>query len=64
MAYKDGENFTTYCDKPYDRQVYKLNVSDGNSVIIDDYEVLRATWYYYKDDVVSVEVLDAPGKGF
>jgi hypothetical protein len=64
MAYIDGGTFTTYCDKPYTRQVYKLNTIDGESVIIEDYEILRNTWYHYKEDLVSVEVLDASGQGF
>jgi hypothetical protein len=65
MAYIDGGTFTTYCDKPYTRHSYKLNTIDGESVIIEDYEVLRATWYHYKNDVESVEVLDITrGKGF
>ena len=63
MAYKDGETFTTYCDKPYTRQIYRLNLKDRDSVIIEDYEVLRATWYHYKEHVISVDVLDAPGQG-
>jgi len=65
MAYIDGGTFTTYCDKLYDRHHYKLNTIDGESVIIEDYEMLRATWYHYKNDVESVEVLDITrGKGF
>ena len=47
MAYKDGETFTTYCDKDYDRHTYKLVLNNGKAVIIEDYEVVRSFWYQY-----------------
>jgi hypothetical protein len=64
MAYKDGETFTTYCDKAYDRHTYKLNMKNGDAYLFEDYEVLRAAWWAKVELVHSVEVLDAPGQGF
>ena len=68
MAYKDGEEFTTYSDKSYDRQIYKLIMKDGQAVIYDNYEVMRYHWYQNRAHLSHVEVLDAPkstaGKGF
>ena len=68
MAYKDGEVFESYCDKPYDRQEYKVVLKDGRSVIFDNYELMRYEWYQNRAQLSHVEVLDAPkstaGKGF
>ena len=68
MAYKDGEEFTTYCDKSYDRQIYKVFLKDGQAVIYDNYEVMRYHWYQNRAHLSHVEVLDAPkstaGQGF
>ena len=65
MAYKDGEDFTTYCDKSYDRQEYKLVWKDGSATKFEDYETLRAYWYHYKTVAERVEILDCTsGKGF
>jgi hypothetical protein len=68
MAYKDGEVFETYCDKPYDRSVYKVYLKDGQSVIYENYELMRYHWYQQRAHLSHVEVLDAPkstaGKGF
>ena len=68
MAYKDGEVFESYCDKPYDRHNYKIILKNGKSIIYEDYEIMRYYWYQYRKDITHVEVLDAPkstaGKGF
>jgi hypothetical protein len=65
MAYKDGENFTTYCDNLYDKHIYKLVWKDGSATEFDDYEVLRAYWYHYKDVADRVIIMDCiAGKGF
>lgn len=63
MAYKDGETFTTYCDKPYDRHHYKLKMKNGKSVIFEDYETMRAHWYHWRPNVDRVLIIDAK-KGF
>jgi hypothetical protein len=59
VAYKDGETFTTYCDKPYDRHRYKMILNNGKAIILEDYEMVRAYWYHYKEHMKTVEVLDA-----
>ena len=61
-AYKDGSTFTTYCDKLYERHNYKLVAKDGQSTIIDDYGLLRALWYHYREILDHVEIVDAPQK--
>ena len=37
--------FTQTSDDPYDRHAYRLNVPGSNSVVIEDYELLRAIWF-------------------
>ena len=69
MAYKDGEEFKTYCDKPYDRHVYRLYSKDGKYLTYDNYEIMRYHWYQMRQEVSHVEVVDVPkkregGKGF
>ena len=64
MVYKDGETFTTYCDKPYDRHHYELVLKNGQKVMLEDYETLRGTWYHYKEHCSHVNVVDKPTKGF
>ena len=65
MAYKDGEDFTTYCDKPYDRHTYKMVLKSGKEVIFEDYEMMRAHWFHWKPNCESIEILDeTSGKGF
>ena len=64
MAYKDGEDFTTYCDKPYDRHRYKLILKNGKSITYDDYEIMRYHWYQYRQSAERVEVVEGGGKGF
>jgi len=65
MAYKDGEDFTTYCDKEYGRHTYKLVLKSGKAVIFDDYETLRAHWFHWKPNCDHIEILDVTsGKGF
>ena len=39
------EIFTQTSDDPYDRHSYRLNVPGSNSVVIEDYELLRAIWF-------------------
>jgi len=58
MAYKDGEVFTTYCDKPYNQNQYKMVMNDGKFAIYDDYDMMRAWWFKNRKDVSHVEILD------
>ena len=65
MAYKDGETFTTYCDKPYDRQLYRIIWKDTSHSDYDNYEIVRYIWYQYRHMAERVEILDCTrGKGF
>ena len=66
MAYKDGEVFTTYCDKPYDQNKYKLVLHSGKSVIYEDYELMRAWWWQWKANCSHIEIVPKSqvGKGF
>ena len=58
VAYKDGENFTTYCDKPYDRHYYHLVMKSGKKHLIKDYDVARALWFQESPLVERIEVVD------
>ena len=64
MAYKEGETFTTYCDKDYDRHTYKLVLSNGKSIVFDDYRTTTYHWYQYKEHASHIEVIDSAGQGF
>ena len=66
MAYKDGETFTTYCDKPYTGTTYRMFFENGDFKDYTDYELMRAWWYKHRQDVTHVEVLWHKGvtKGF
>ena len=64
MAYKDGETFTTYCDKHYDRHSYKIVMNNGKCIAFDDYRTATYHWYQYKDHASHIEVLDNGGQGF
>ena len=54
---KKLETFTSTCDKPYDRHTYKLVLNNGKAVILEDYEMVRAYWFQFKEHLKSVEVL-------
>ena len=70
MAYKDGEVFKTYCDKPYDQNHYRIIWKDGSTTDYDNYEIMRYLWYQYKDKAERVIIIDPKktktrgGKGF
>ena len=66
MAYKDGETFTTYCDKDYDRHTYKIVLNNGKSVVFESYELMRYQWYQWRNNCSHVEVIDVKvsGEGF
>ena len=58
MAYKDGEVFTSYCDKPYDRNKYKLVLKNGKAIVLEDYDQVRQLWYQFRTQMVCVDILD------
>ena len=65
MAYKDGEIFKTYCDKPYDKHLYRIEWKDGSRTEYDNYDIVRYVWYQYKEMAERVLILDCTkGKGF
>ncbi len=57
MAYKDGEVFTSYCDKPYDRHTYRLTLLNGKAIVLEDYDQVRQFWYQFRQQLKSLEVL-------
>ena len=63
MAYKEGETFTTYCDKHYDRHDYKIVLKNGKCISFESYEVMRYHWYQWKSSCSHVEVIDTKLKG-
>ena len=65
MAYKDGGEFTTYCDKYYDKHIYRVHLKGGRTIDFDSYELMRYHWYQGRELAVMVEVIDiTAGKGF
>ena len=69
MVYKDGEQFTIYCDKPYDQNYYELVHHDGKSMLFFEYESIKLYWYHNKEFVSHVKVIpkqkkSSKAKGF
>jgi hypothetical protein len=65
----DPQYFTQTSDDTYDRHTYRLNVPGYKSVVIEDYEILRAVWFEQCRNFkgCTIEVLDATkstNKGF
>ena len=59
----DPRYFQVSSDKPYDRHIYRLHLTDGRYVDFEDYENLHATWFQTaKMFLNSVEVLDVKQK--
>lgn len=58
------KTFTQTSDGPYDRHVYKLNIPGGQSLVLEDYEILRAIWFEKCRNFsgCTVEVLDVTKK--
>ena len=56
--------FTHTSDKPYDRHQYKLHTKNNQSMLFDDYEQLRLTWFQTQQThmLSHVEVLDIKQK--
>ena len=53
----DPRYFTETCPKSYDRHHYKLILKSGKSLVVQDYEILRALWFQYNKYADKVEVL-------
>ena len=65
----DPGYFTTYSTDPYDRHHYKVSFKNGDSIIVEDYDMVKAMWFQSKNDVAGVEIIDPKskkkrGKGF
>ena len=54
--------FKQTCDKPYDRHHYKIILTGGQSLIVEDYEQARAIWYQLGGKGKTIEVLDVTKK--
>ena len=60
--------FTETCSKPYDRHFYLLKTKTGQTFAYEDYEQLRAAWFYQSqtgilDTVIVMDAQQDP-KGF
>jgi len=56
----DPQYFTQTSDGLYDRHFYRVVLTDGRSVMLEDYEQVRAFWFEYESKLLShVEVIDA-----
>jgi len=60
------KTFKQTSDELYDRQHYKLVYSNGESIILDNYEDVQVHWFQTPTQLLShVEVIDKqPNKGF
>ena len=63
--------FSQTCDKPYDRHHYRINHSNGESVVVGGYELAKHMWYQLARDgiLATIDVVDpivnrGSGKGF
>jgi len=55
------ETFTQTSEGLYERHLYKMVFSDGNHIIVDNYQdVYEILWKSPKDYLNYVEVLDKP----
>ena len=52
------KTFTTYCDKPYDRNKYKMVMKNGKALVLEDYDQVRQLWYQFRTQMVRVDILD------
>ena len=57
---KQSDWFTSTSDKSYDRHKYRLVFKNKKSIVFDDYEVLRSSWFQYSSSgtLDHVEILD------
>ena len=62
----DPRYFTQTSDGSYDRHSYRIVLTNGKSITVDDYEQMRAMWFQYESKYLShVEVIDVKSsKGF
>ena len=51
------KTFTCTSEAPYDRHSYKLVLKNGKGIILEDYEMVRAYWYKFKEQLQRVDVL-------
>ena len=58
----DPRYFKETSDKPYDRHKYQINLTNGKSVVFDDYETMRAAWF--QTDSMFLKSVDVLDKGF
>ena len=60
------KTFKQTCDKSYDRHDYKIIYSNGESIILDNYEDVQINWFQTPNQFLShIEVLDKKkSKGF
>ncbi len=56
----DPMYFTQTSNESYDRHFYRVVLTDGRSVMLEDYEQVRSVWFEYASKLLShVEVIDA-----
>lgn len=59
----DPTYFTQTSDGPYDRHNYRIHLTNGKSIVLDDYEQVRNLWFQYEKRFLKViEVLDKKAK--
>ena len=51
------KTFTCTSEAPYDRHRYKLVLKNGKGMILEDYEMVRAYWHKFRDQLERVDVL-------
>lgn len=63
----DPRYFTQTSNESYDRHLYRVVLTNGKSITLDDYEQMRSFWFQYDSKFLShVEVIDIkqPINGF
>ena len=56
----DPRYFTQTSDGSYDRHFYRIVLTNGKSIMVDDYEQMRSFWFQYDSKYLShVDVIDA-----
>ncbi len=59
----DPRYFTVTSDEPYDRHIYKVIRKDGESVVVNSWDLAREVWWNTPSMALShVEVLDKKEK--
>jgi hypothetical protein len=55
----DPTYFTNTSDESYDRHNYRVRLTNGKGIVLDDYEQVRGLWFQYEKQFLdTVEVLD------